>query len=437
MSLITLQDQAYYNYGPTDLQHPINITSGEVILEIPADTMEWCVFVLYFSWVQTSDCTEATSLPPILNSSTGFPLPGINQYEETTEISVPLSLEGLGQGEVAISISLEDWAGNTHNRNWSITMDSIAPEISWVLSPSSGDALGDHVQNLSWWSSEEVSLKVTVNGVEVATQNGSSGSRAMILNSTGSQTFCLHAIDRTSPQENNNSFHECREMQLPESNYDTSVSGSSQPLVSLDSIDIILDRHPSQEVRWTSLTTGSTGVVEPGTENPVLSLDLVEGQNEFLIEIDSLDSTDSYTISVELDSTPPVLAFSEKTYQGSTLSNLREVFGECEPGLLVRISSEVQSRDLICPETGIFHQNITVPDSPGQHILEGFSMDQAKNSNQYQIDVLKQDWIDWAIDDAQNSGTMLWVFSLSGIVTLSVIIAITLRIARRRMVRSE
>ena len=178
-------------------------------------------------------------------------------------------------------------------------------------------------------------------------------------------------------------------------------------------------------------------MVEPGTDNPVLPLDLVEGQNEFLIEIDSLDSTDSYTISVELDSTPPVLAFSEKTYKGSTLSNLREVFGECEPGLLVRISSEVQSRDLICPGTGIFHQNITVPDSPGQHMLEGFSMDQAKNSNQYQIDVLKQDWIDWAIDDAQNSGTMLWVFSLSGIATLSVIIAITLRIARRRAVLTE
>ena len=64
-------------------------------------------------------------------------------------------------------------------------------------------------------------------------------------------------------------------------------------------------------------------------------------------------------------------------------------------------------------------------------------MDQAKNSNQYQIDVLKQDWIDWAIDDAQNSGTMLWVFSLGGIATLSVIISITLRIARRRMVSSE
>ena len=64
-------------------------------------------------------------------------------------------------------------------------------------------------------------------------------------------------------------------------------------------------------------------------------------------------------------------------------------------------------------------------------------MDQAKNSNQHQIDVLKQDWIDWAVDDARNSGTMLWVFSLSGIATLSVVIAITLRIARRRIGRSE
>ena len=64
-------------------------------------------------------------------------------------------------------------------------------------------------------------------------------------------------------------------------------------------------------------------------------------------------------------------------------------------------------------------------------------MDQAKNSNQYQIDVLKQDWIEWAIDDAQNSGTMLWVFSLSSIMTLSAIIAITLRIARRRVDVSE
>jgi len=64
-------------------------------------------------------------------------------------------------------------------------------------------------------------------------------------------------------------------------------------------------------------------------------------------------------------------------------------------------------------------------------------MDQAKNSNQYQIDVLKQDWIEWAIDDAQNSGTMLWVFSLSGLTILSLIIAITLRIAGRRVDNSE
>ena len=432
VSLITLQDQASYNYDSTDLQNPINITSGEVVLEIPADAMEWCVLVLYFSWVQTSECTDSPSVPPILNGSTGFPIPGVSEYANTTEITVPLSLEGLGEGDVVVSITLEDWAGNVHQRNWSMTMDSIAPQVSWVLSPSIGDTLGDHIQNLSWWSSEDVILAVTVNGAEIATQNGSSGSQAIILDSTGNQTFCLHATDRTSPQENSNTFHECREMELPEASYDTAVSGSSQPLVSLDSIEIILDRHWSQEVRWTSLTTGSSGVVDPGGDNPVLSLELVEGQNDFLIEIDSLDSTDSYTISIQRDSTPPVLQFSEKKYQGSTLSNLREVYGECEPGLLVRISSQVQSRDIICPENGIFHQNISIPDSPGQHIIDGFSMDQAKNSNQYQIDVMKQDWIDWAIDDAQNSGTMLWVFSLGSLSISSAIVLVTLRITRRR-----
>ena len=437
VSLISLQDQASYSYGPDDLQYPINITSGEVILEIPADAKEWCVFVLYFSWVQTSECTQESNLPPILNESTGFPIPGNSQYASTRTISVPLALDGLGEGEIRISITLEDWASNTYQHNWSLIMDATPPEVSWALSPSYGDTLGDHIQNLSWWSSEDVTLSVTVNGAELTTQMGVTGSQAVILNTTGTKTFCIHATDRTIEQENRNSFHECREMELPESSYDTAVSGDNQPLVSLDSVEIVLDRHHSQEVRWTSLTTGATGVVDPGDGVSVLSLELVEGQNEFVIEIDSLDSTDSYSISIERDSTPPALQFTEKSYHGSTLTTLREISGECEPGLLVRISSQVQSRDIICPESGQFYLNITVPGVQGQHVIEGFSMDTAKNTKSHQIEILKQDWVDWAIDDAQSSGTMLWVFSLGSISLLSVIVVLTLRFSRSRIRRTE
>ena len=194
----------------------------------------------------------------------------------------------------------------------------------------------------------------------------------------------------------------------------------------------MLDRHHSQEVRWTSLTTGETGVIDPGEGTSFLSLDLVEGTNDFVIEIDSLDSTDSYSVSIDRASTPPALEFNEEEYQGSTLTTLREVSGHCEEGLLVRISSQVQSRDIICPEGGQFSINITVPGEAGQHIIEGFSMDQAKNTNSHQIEVLKQDWIDWAIDDAQSSGTMLWVFSAGVVSLLAAIVVLTLRISTRR-----
>ena len=127
-------------------------------------------------------------------------------------------------------------------------MDSTPPEVSWALSPSNGDSLGDHFQNLSWWSSEDVSLSISVNGEGLPTQFGSEGVQAIILNTTGEQNFCIHATDRTIEQENRNSFHECRVLELPESTYDTAISGDSQPLVSLDSVEILLDRHHSQEV---------------------------------------------------------------------------------------------------------------------------------------------------------------------------------------------
>ena len=113
---------------------PINITSGEMILQIPADAMEWCVFILYFSWVQTSECTLESQIPQVLNESTGFPLPGNPQYPSTRAVSVPLELDGLGEGEIGITITLEDWAGNYHQHNWSLVMDSTLPEVSWVLS---------------------------------------------------------------------------------------------------------------------------------------------------------------------------------------------------------------------------------------------------------------------------------------------------------------
>ena len=50
--------------------------------------------------------------------------------------------------------------------------------------------------------------------------------------------------------------------------------------------------------------------------------------------------------------------------------------------------------------------------------------------------MVEQEWIDWAIEDARNSGPMLWWFSLSAIAIL-LAIAVPTRVLRRRRARRE
>ena len=431
VSLTSLNEQSGYSFGPGEISSPLNFSIGQLVLEIPADTREWCVLTSFQSMVQDSYCEQESTPPIVLNQSTGYPIPGVTEYPRKVTVSSPIDLTGLPEGDLEISVILEDWANNSFEHSWNLTIDSVPPELSWATSPSSGTTLGDHLQNLSWWSSEMVSFSATVDGIAIPNQSGSEGHYGLALNSTGSHEFCVSATDRTEGQQNSNNFHECRTLELPESDYDTAVSGGTQGLVSLDSIEVVIDRHHSQEVRWRSLTTGEEGVIEPGESTLVFSLELVEGLNDFLIEMDSLDSTDSYTISILRDSTPPVLEFSERSYRESPLGVLRTIFGTCEPGLLVSISSPAESRDLICPENGSFEIMITVPEEPGLHRISGQSTDTARNTNSFEISSLKQDWSEWALEDATNNGPMLWWLIFGFAIILSTLIGTAMRISRQ------
>jgi hypothetical protein len=46
------------------------------------------------------------------------------------------------------------------------------------------------------------------------------------------------------------------------------------------------------------------------------------------------------------------------------------------------------------------------------------------NRNSFSIEVINQNWIDWAIDDAQDQGPMLWYF-LSTLFAVLILISIT------------
>ena len=275
-------------------------------------------------------------------------------------------------------------------------------------------------------------MRASINGKDLEIQSGSSGSYEILLANTGNQEFCLNAVDRTIGLENNNSFEECRNFELQESDYDTSMFDSNPEIVALDTIQIILDRHQSQEIRWESQTTGENGSIGPGHRTFVLSLDLVEGTNEFTIEVDSLDSTDSYSIILEKDSIAPVLSLTEKIYRESALSTNRGILVTCEPGLMVRLTSPIESRDSICPESGTFEVYMSIPQEPGMHAIWAFSMDHAENTNLSDIYIIKQDWVDWAVEDATESGPMLVWFSLALVLLVSLVVSVSIRFTNMR-----
>jgi hypothetical protein len=74
------------------------------------------------------------------------------------------------------------------------------------------------------------------------------------------------------------------------------------------------------------------------------------------------------------------------------------------------------------------------------HLIQGVSSDQVNNQNSHSIEVLNQEWVDWAIDDAKNSGPMLWQFL--GALGLGLLLIITpamvsVSLKRRRRKRDE
>ncbi len=422
VELTSILDQAGYAYAPADLHHPMNLSGGQILVEIPADISEWCLeFVSVITGGSSTECMPTPNRPVVLNASTGFPDAGVGDYPSTFVESIPLDMADLDDGNHVMRLRLTDWANNTHEESWPLVLDRTLPGVVWALDPTLDGVLGDHRQNLSWGSPEDVNVSFSLNGLPLSEQSGSTGYLQIDLNGTGEHTICLTAVDRTEPQVNDNRFSECRTFELPEVTYDTALADGNGQLVALDSIEVVILRHESQPIYWSRAGSEETHLVEPGSGTVTLVLDLIEGQNEFVIQVDALDQTDTYTISLERDSTPPVLEFQEDHYRNAPLSAERRISGSCEPGLLVRIWSASDSVEIVCPPSGNFTLPIDVPQTPGSHAIEASSLDAARNEQTHSIEVLKQDWSHWAIDDAKSAGPMLWWLSLGALLALAAI----------------
>ena len=433
LEILSIIDNHGASFDFESIVNPLNLSSGEVMLQVPADFSEVCLYLSSTDMPSLKhDCVSSSNPPVVLNSSTGTPSGGSMTYTDFSHQTVHIDLSEAPDGEVVFSFTVSDWSGNTHSfQNFgSFEVDRAPPEVNWSLGLNSEGQLSDHRQSLNWNSNELVEISASVGGEPISTETGSNGSFNFDLNTTGGHLVCIHAVDLTSEQINPNYLSECRFFELNQSTYNTNLSNENSQLVALDSIQVEIGRHDSQEIRWSRVGTEESYSISPGEVVVPITLELEEGMNEFVIEVDTLDGTDSYTISILKDSTPPILTFQEYQYRNAPLSIHRELSGSCEPGMPVKISSQVEVIEFTCPSVGNFTEVITIPSEGGSHTIEGSSMDEAMNERLFSIDVQKQDWRDWAIDDAAASGPMIWWFSGFGLLGISGVALLGKRIFR-------
>ena len=412
-----IDDQNGHRNSVNDMYDTLNITNSIFGINMSVDVKDWCLKISNPS-DSLEKCGASSEMPSIfVTDEISF------DKTKTTEIEVNLS--NISDGNYMVSLDLIDWAGNSVNEQFNLNLDRTIPVIDWSISPSSGPELLDHRQIMTWSSDELVHAYFTHNGLQIGEWNAEESSINFNLESTGSHEFCLVAYDSTEGQYNENILDVCRIYILNESVYQTDILAPwNGSITTDDSVISVITRGPNQNIWWEIIGTDERFLITPGATHVQLDFALQEGVNEYLIEIEALDETDIYELQITRDTIAPILSFSQVSIRNSTLDSLKVIEGQCESGTYVMIWSVIETQEFFCDSSGAFNIQISVQDSIGSHLIQGISTDAINNRNSYSIQVINQDWIDWAIDDAQNQGPMLWYF-LSGFFGILALISAT------------
>ncbi len=398
-----IEDQNGHKNTIDDLYSVLNISTSIFDLNMSVDVKEWCLQISNPS--ETLDkCGSSLVMPDILVTDTLL-------ADKTKTTQVQVNLSNISDGDYLVVLDLIDWAGNSASEQWSLSLDRTAPIVDWGFSPSSDTDLLDHRQVMSWYSDEAAHVFFTHNGLELGEWEGLSGDVSFVLETTGAHEFCLIAYDATEGQYNENILRDCSYYVLNSSLYETNVIAPWNDSLTTDqNVIAVLSRGPNQNIWWQTIGDEDKFLLIPGATHIQLEFELEEGLNEFLIEIEALDHVDIFELRITKDTISPILSFEQVSIRNSTLNSIKVIQGECEFGTYVMIWSVIDTQEFICDASETFNLQINVQDTVGKHLIQGISTDAVNNRNTHSIEVINQDWIDWAIDDAQNQGPMLWYF---------------------------
>ena len=424
-----IDDQNGYRNNINDMFNVLNISSSIFGLNMSVDVKEWCLNI--------SNPTDNLEVCKSVNSMPDIFVTDEMLFDTTKTTEVEVNLSNISDGNYLVELNLIDWAENTASEQWSLNLDRTIPEIEWDLSSSFGLDLSDHRQTMSWSSNEPVHVYFIHNGNELDEWEGINGLNNFTLEVTGSHELCLVAYDSTEGQYNENVFEQCRIYVLNESVYQTGILAPwNGSLTTDDNVMSVITRGPDQNIWWRIVGEDERFLITPGSTYVQLGFSLQEGLNQYLIEIEALDTTDIYELEITRDTIAPVLAFNQVSIRNSTLDPLKVIEGECESGTYVMIWSIIDTHEFICDSSGTFNIEISVREATGSHLIQGISTDAVNNRNSYSLEVINQDWIDWAIDDAQNQGPMLWYF-LASITGFIMLLSMTVLLRKSFRVRKE
>ena len=417
-----IDDQNGHRNTINDMSNVLNITNSIFGLNMSIDVKEWCLNISMEFSNPLDDldiCGSNTEMPTIFVTDN-------STLDQTKNTEIEVNLSHIADGNYIVTLELIDWADNSASEQWSLNLDRTMPVIDWSFAPSFDNELTDHRQIMTWNSDELVHAYFTHDGVQLNEwNNDDEGAMNLILDSTGEHEFCMTAYDSTEGQYNENVLVDCRIYILNESVYDTNVDAQwNGSLTTVDSVMSVLTRGPNQEIWWQNMNADERYLITSGAIHVQLGFNLVEGLNEFVIEIGALDEIDVYKLHITRDTIAPIISFEHNSSRNSTLNSVKMIEGECEPSTYVMIWSVIETEEFICDSSGTFNLEISVQDHIGQHIIQGMATDAVNNRNSYSIEVINQDWIDWAIDDAKNQGPMLWYF-LGGLLSALMLISAT------------
>ena len=428
-----IDDQNSYRNTFNDMYNVLNITDSTFGLNMSVDVKEWCLNIsseFSNSLDNLNKCGSSTEMPPIVVTDN-------LTFNKTKTTEVGMNLSNISDGNYIVTLELRDWADNSASEQWNLKLDRTLPVIDWNLAPSVGSGLLDHRQIMTWESDEFVHAYFTHNGVQLNEWEATEGTSSLILESTGAHEFCIVAYDATEGQYNENTLVDCKSYVLDESVYQTNVDAQwNGSLTTVDSVTSVITRGPDQEIWWQNLNHEDRFLITPGALYVQLDFNLVEGLNEYVIEIEALDKVDVYELYIIRDTIAPVLTFEQNSSRNSTLDPVKLIEGECEANAYVMIWSVIETEEFICDSSGTFILEISVQETIGQHIIQGMTTDAVNNRNSYLIEVINQDWIDWAIDDAKNQGPMLWYFSgglLGGLMLISATVMLRSNLRQRKL----